>query len=212
MNPSFSEKPPFIVYALPRSRTAWMAEFLTYGGWGCWHEQSIYMRRIEDLKALLSNPGIGTVETAAAQGWRLLHHYNPDVNAVVVRRPIDDVVRSMMATDLKGEAHYEEASLRKIMEYGDRMLSDVSANCHNCLTLDFADLATKDGCAALFEHCVPFAFDNDWWTEMAAKNVQADVLAAIRYFHENRAEIQGFKKLLWRDLRRLRTSGEITKH
>ncbi len=204
-------KPGFIVYALPRSRTAWMSKFLSYGGWGCWHEQAIFMRRIEDFQTLLSWPRIGTVETALAPGWRLLHHYHPEINCVVVKRPIEEVVQSMMATDLKGVATYERHSLTKILEYGDRMLDDVIKNLP-CLTLDFADLATQDGCAALFEHCLPFKFDKTWWEERRAENVQVDVAEYVRYYHENRPEIDGFKKLCWRELRRLRQAGKITKH
>ncbi len=205
-------KPGFIVYALPRSRTAWMSKFLSYGGWGCWHEQACFMRSIEDFKTILSAPRIGTVETAMAPGWRLLHHYSPNINTVVVRRPIPEVVKSMLNTDLKGYATYDPGKVQKIMEYGDRVLAEISDKVPNCLTLDFADLSTKDGCAALFEHCLPFQFDQGWWEEVAAENVQVDVSEYVRYYHENRPEIDGFKKLCWRELRRLRVSGQITKH
>ncbi len=205
-------KPGFIVYAMPRSRTAWMSKFLSYGGWSCWHEQAIFMRKIEDFQTILSWPRIGTVETAMAPGWRLLHHYSPSVNCVVVKRPIPEVVESMMATDLKGIATYERNSLTRILEYGDRMLDDVSQNVPGCLTLDFADLSTEAGCKTLFEHCLPFKFDPEWWEERQAENVQVDVANYVRYYHENKPDIEGFKKLCWRELRRLRMSGEITKH
>ncbi len=205
-------KPDFIIYALPRSRTAWMSKFLSYGGWSCWHEQAIFMRSIEDFKTILSWPQIGTVETAMAPGWRLLHHYAPNINCAVVKRPIDEVVKSMMATDLKGIATYEKSSLTRVIEYGDRMLDDITKNVPGCLTLDFADLSTKQGCKALFEHCLPFEFDERWWQEINTRNVQVDVSEYVRYYHLNRPEIDGFKKLCWRELRRLRQAGEITKH
>lgn len=205
-------KPGFIVYALPRSRTAWMSKFLSYGGWTCWHEMAIFMRSIEDFKTILQEPRIGTVETAMAPGWRLLHHYNPNINAVVVKRPLEDVVKSMMATDLKGVAHYDKDSLTRIMEYGNRMLDDVAENVPGCLKLEFANLSTREGCKALFEHCLPFEFDENWWAEMSGQNVQVDVAEYVKYYHLNRPEIDGFKKLCWRELRRLRTAGEITKH
>ncbi len=205
-------KPGFIVYALPRSRTAWMSKFLSYGGWSCWHEMAIFMRQIEDFQTILAEPRIGTVETAMAQGWRLLHHYQPQINAVVVKRPIDEVVKSMLATNLKGYATYDKEKLIGVMEYGNRMLDDVAKNLPNCLKLEFSDLDTKDGCAALFEHCLPFKFDQEWWDGQRAKNIQVDVAEYVRYYHENRPEIDGFKKLCWRELRRLRVAGEITKH
>ncbi len=205
-------KPGFIVYALPRSRTAWMSKFLSYGGWSCWHEQLIYMRTLNDLKTVLSWPRIGTVETAMGPVWRIFNHYNPNATSVVVKRPTEDVVRSMLAIDLKGYAKYDEERLVKVMAYGNRMLDEVSKNVPNCLTLDFADLSTKDGCAALFEHCLPFKFDQAWWENMDAENVQVDVASYIRYYHQNKSDVDGFKKTLWRDLRKLRQAGEITKH
>lgn len=170
------------------------------------------MRRIEDLKSLLAFPRIGTVETAGAQAWRLFHYYNPDVNAVVVRRPVADVVKSMLAIDLHGYAMYDAPRLEKVMAYGDRMLDEVSRELPGCLTLDFDDLATEHGCKALFEHCLPFDFDQNWWRLISLENVQVNVAEHIRYYHENRAEIDGFKKTCWRELRRLREAGEITRH
>ncbi len=170
------------------------------------------MRKIEDFQTILSWPRIGTVETAMAPGWRLLHHYAPNINCVVVKRPLPDVVRSMMATDLRGVATYEKESLTRRMEYGNRMLDDIAANVPGCLKLDFADLDTAEGCKALFEHCLPFEFNAAWWEERRAENVQVDVANYVRYYHQNRPEIDGFKKTCWRELRRLRQAGEITKH
>lgn len=189
-----------------------MSKFLSYGGWACWHEMAIYMRKIEDFRTILAEPHIGTVETAMAPGWRLLHHYSPGINCVVVKRPISEVVKSMMATDLKGIAYYERESLTRILEYGDRMLEDVAANVPGCLKLEFNDLSSRDGCAALFEHCLPFDFDQVWWEQRQAENVQVDVAEYVRYYHQNRPEIDGFKKLCWRELRRLRQANIITKH
>ncbi len=189
-----------------------MGLWLNYGGWSCWHEQAIFMRRIEDFQTILAFPGIGTVETAMAPGWRLLHHYSPGINAVVVRRKTDDVVRSMLATDLKGYATYDETKLVKIMDYENRVLDDISRSIPDCLTLDFDDLSSRDGCAALFEHCLPFKFDQDWWEKWRAENVQVDVANYVRYYHEHKPEIESFKKLCWRELRRLRQAGQITKH
>jgi hypothetical protein len=204
-------KPGFVVYALPRSRTAWLSKFLTYGGWSCWHEQAIHMRTLNDIRTVISWPQTGVVETAMAQGWRIIHHYHPTLNAVVIRRPLEDVVKSMLAIDLKGYAHYDEPRLRKVMAYGNRMLDEIAAQ-PGTLVLDFDQLATREGCKAVFEHCLPYPFDDEWWQAHKDRNIQCDVASVIRYYHENRPEIDGFKKLCWRELRRLRASGQISKH
>lgn len=201
---------PFIIYALPRSRTAWLAEFLSYKDWTCGHEQAIFLRSVSDIKRLLSLPNTGVVETAAAQAWRIIHHHVPNIKAVVIRRPIDDVLGSMVNIDLNGEAHYDIPRLRKVMEYGDRMLAEIAAQ-PGTLSLDFADLDTWDGCKRLFEFCLPYEFDEGWWEYIRPMNIQVDVLSVIRLYHENRPEIEGFKKSLWREMRHLAQAGLISK-
>ena len=57
MNP-----PPFLVLALPRSRTFWLSRFLAFGGWDCGHDQLRFMRGMEDVKAWLGTPCFGSVE------------------------------------------------------------------------------------------------------------------------------------------------------
>lgn len=201
---------PFIVYALPRSRTAWLAEFLSYKDWQCGHEQAIFLRSVDDIKRLFALPKTGVVETAAAQAWRIIHHHVPNIKAVVVRRPIDDVMRSMVNIDLQGEAYYDVPRLRKVMEYGNRMLDEISKQ-PDVLTVDFDDLSTMQGCKVIFEHCLPYEFDRGWWEFMVDQNIQVDVLSVIRLYHENRPQIEGFKKHLWREMRHLAQTGHISK-
>jgi hypothetical protein len=202
---------PFIIYALPRSRTAWLAEFLSYKDWTCGHEQAIFLRSIDDIKRLLSLPKTGVVETAAAQAWRIIHHHVPNIKAVVIRRPIDDVMRSMVNVDLRGEAQYDLDRLRNVMEYGDRMLREIAGQ-PGVLSLDFDDLDTMQGCKRLFEFCLPYEFDQGWWEYMVMQNIQVDVLSVIQHYHQNKPEIEGFKKQCWRELRHLAQSGLISKH
>ncbi len=200
----------FIIYALPRSRTAWMAEFLSYKDWTCGHEQAIFLRSIDDIKRLLSLPRVGVVETAAAPAWRIIHHHVPGLKAVVIRRPIDDVMMSMVNVDLNGEAQYDIPRLRRVMEYEYRLLDEIASQ-PGVLSLEFSDLSTREGCKRLFEFCLPYEFDEGWWEYIRQQNIQVDVLSVIRLYHENREEIEGFKKTLWREMRHLAQSGHISR-
>lgn len=202
---------PFIIHALPRSRTAWLAEFLTYKDCRCAHEQAIFLRSIDDIKRLFSLPNTGCVETASAQAWRIIQHHVPNIKMVVIKRPIDDVMQSMVNIDLHGYAAYDIPRLRKVMEYGNRMLDEVSEQ-PGVLTIDFSELDTAEGCAKVFEFCLPHEFDPGWWSYMQAINVQADVIGTIRYYHENKPAIEGFKKIMWREMRALARQGIISKH
>ena len=92
-----SESLPFVVFALPRSRTFWASRFLSYGGWACGHDEALHVRALDDVRSWFAQPYVGTVETAAAPFWRLLHAVCPQAKVVVIRRPVSDVVTSLMA-------------------------------------------------------------------------------------------------------------------
>lgn len=200
---------PFLVFATPRSRTAWLSRFLTYGGWHCYHEHAVYLRNMAGVRAFWGQRRVGSVETAAAQGWRILAHHFPGLRRAVIRRPVDEVVASCLAIDLQGVAVYDEPRLRKTMEYGARCLAQVSAQ-PDVLTVDFADLEREEACAAIFEHCLRQPFNRTWWEHMRAQNIQMDVPAHIRYYHENFGAVRAFKRAMWRELRALVESGAIT--
>lgn len=196
---------PFIVFALPRSRTAWLAAFLTYRDWTCHHEIAVDMRSMEDVKWVFSLPNIGSVETAAAPGWWLLRYHVPDLRMAVIRRPVADVVESLMATD-PGVATYDRQKLRNAMEYGDRMLSQIAA-LPGVLSFDFKNLDHEDACAAIFEHCLPYGFDREWWSEIKDRNIQVDIPEFFKRYFANRPAIERFKSVCKAELRNLRRSG-----
>ena len=199
---------PFIIYALPRSRTAWLSNFLTYKAWECHHEVAIYMRSMEDVRNFFSSPKIGCVETAAAQGRPLIHHVAPNIKEVVILRPMDEVVESMMAVDISGVGIYDRKILQRNMEYGDRELRKIAKD-KNVLAINYSDLNREDSCAAIFEHCLPFKFDKKWWEWVKDKNIQADVKSILRYYQQNRDAVEVFKRHCKKELIRLYRIGEI---
>src|ERR1700674_713600 len=191
---------PFIIYSLPRSRTAWLAAFLTYREWTCHHEQAIHMRSMDDVRQFFATPHTGTVETGAAQGWWIIHHYVPNIRAVVIHRPVDDVVKSMLAVDTGGVASYDANKLRAIMQYGNRMLAQIS-RVPGVLNVDFNDISTKERCATIFEHCLPYKFDTQHWLDMKDRNIQVDMKAFLLSYFANRDKVENFKRLCRAELR-----------
>jgi hypothetical protein len=192
---------PFIIYALPRSRTKWLSVLLTHGDWKCHHEIALGMRTWADVLAFFRRPGTGTAETAAAPGWRLLHHHLPDQRAIVVRRPVDEVVPAIMQA-AKGTAVYDEGRLRRMMTYGHRMLEQVAAQ-PGVLSVDFADLAREECCAAVFGHCLGQPLPRDHWAALRGRNIQVRYQAVLRYYHTHRAEVEGFKRACRTEMRAL---------
>lgn len=200
---------PFIVYGLPRSRTAWIAKFLTYKDWECGHEQAMYMRNMEDVRAFFAQSSIGTAETAASYGRDLIRHAVPNIKEMVILRPVDEVIESVMRIDISKIGFYDRCRLRKGMEYGNRMLQKIAKD-PNVLVIHYADLVNEETCAKVFEYCLPYKFDKAWWESLHAKNVQIDTPALLKYRAENRLRIDTFKRHCKDELRRLVRAGAIS--
>lgn len=172
-------QPPFVVFALPRSRTAWLARFLTYGPWECAHDEVRHCRSLDDVKAWLGQPCVGSVETACAPFWRLLPALRPDAHVVVVRRPVDEVVDSLMRLRL---GCFEPASLTAAMRRLDRKLEQIERRVPGVLSVAYADLEQEAMCARVFEHCLGLSHDPAWWAAASSVNIQIDMAHCLRYF------------------------------
>lgn len=168
----------FMVFALPRSRTAWLAQYLTYGDYVCGHEELRHARSLDDVATWFKQPCIGTAETAAAPWWRMLDRFAPGAKVLVVRRPVAEVLNSMMAIP---RLRFDRATLEKVLVAHDRKLDQIEARLP-CLSVNFADLATEETCARVFEHCLPYAHDHEHWRVMSRQNIQINMPALMRHY------------------------------
>lgn len=175
-----------MIFALPRSRTAWLSRFLTYGDWICGHEELRHVRSLDDVTAWFAQPCTGTAETAAAPWWRTIQKINPDIYVVVVRRPVADVVESMMSLGLP----FDRARLTAVIKRHDRKLDQVERRMKKVMSVSFSDLAREETCAAIFEHCLPYPHDPDWFAQISPRNVQADMPALMRYMMAYQPQLQ----------------------
>lgn len=148
----------FVVFALPRSRTAWLSVFL-----GAGHDIGIECETPEDFAAKV---GEGTCETGAAFAWRLIRQQLPDARFVVVHRDPPEVIASLARFGLHGF----EAELQRRMND----LREIGAQ-PGTLNVDFADLARQDTCAAIYAHCHDRAMDLEHWRRLEGLNIQVDM-------------------------------------
>lgn len=185
-----SEPTTFIVYALPRSRTFWLSRFLSYGDWQCGHDQIRYARTLEDLRAWLSMPAAGTVETAAAPWWRLVQKMRPDIKTVVVRRPVDQCMASLLKTGVQ----FDIPTLRRELHHLDAKLDQIEHRVPGAISVAFDDLADERVCQRVFEHCLPYRHDPAWWAAVAPCNLQISLPAMMRYYHANAAQLDKLAK------------------
>lgn len=180
--------PPFVVLAMPRSRTKWLATYLAYGPWACGHDELRHCRSLDDVTSWLSQPCTGTVETAGAGFWRLLP---PGVRVVTLRRPVADVVASLR----RGGLAFDDAPMVAMLRDAERKLDQIEARLPDVLPVTYADLATEAGCARVFEHCLGPPHDPAWWAACAPVNLQIDLSHLTRYFAAHRAQVEKLVKV-----------------
>jgi hypothetical protein len=87
----------FFICALPRSRTAWLANFLSYNACHCFHEP-FNEYAIEDLTALFRSTGkqyVGISDGLNTLFIERLLKVFPTAKLVVVRRPAVEVTKRM---------------------------------------------------------------------------------------------------------------------
>lgn len=182
---------PFIIYALPRSRTFWLSQFLSCGEWRCGHDEIRHVRGLDDVKSMLDMPHYGSVETAAAPWWRLIHSMRPDLKAVVVRRPVPDVLRSLVATGIA----FDRPKLAHDMWRLDAKLHQIEARVPGVISVQFDDLSRKDVCAQIYRHCTGQELPDFWFEPMNLANLTADLEGMLRYIHAHTPQLERVARL-----------------
>ena len=131
---------------------------------------------MEDVKSWAKQPYVGSVETAVAPFWRLLRSISPGVRVVVIRRPIQEVERS-----LRGVMTQAPDNLSYLLRRWDAKLEQVSRRVPGTLSVTYADLATREGASRVFEHALQAPFDEAWWRILAPVNLQEPFATFERY-------------------------------
>lgn len=178
--------PGFIVLALPRSRTFWLSKFLTYGDWNCGHDQILNLRSLQDVDSWFSQPNVGSVETAGSVWWRTIRDRFPGIKLVTIRRPVEQVVDSLLRLGIG----FEKESLTKAMVKFDRKLDQIEHRVPGVLSVKFDELEQESVCARIFEHCLPYRHDSDWWQGISRINLQINFPAMVKYYlaHKNQLD------------------------
>ena len=181
---------PFIVFALPRSRTAWLSRWLTYSGRVVGHDIAVECDTIDDFLDSLSLGLSGTVETGSVNGWRLVREALPTARIAVIFRPLPDVIASLLAAGFPvTEATVEQLSAR---------LADMSelARQPGVLSVSYDSLNSPEACNALHEHLTGDAMDPVWWGHISKAHIVIDMPKRIERLVERREK----NAVLWREV------------
>lgn len=175
---------PFFVLALPRCRTAWLAQYLASWPVRVAHDLAVKHSNVVDYLRDLTHGYDGTIETAAVLGWEALRHNFPKSPVAVIRRPVGEVHASLAKFGL-------DADMGEL-ERRDAMLAEVSTE-RGVLSLWFRDLVDKDARASVFEHLLRRRPDDGWDDYFAGRDIQIDMPARIAGLSARRDEHAAFK-------------------
>jgi len=180
---------PYMVFTAGRSRTMWLSAFLTYGICVCNFEATAKVSSLNEVLTMLSIPGMGAAETLAAPAWPLLLTAEPRLRTVVVRRPTEEILASLVAAT-KDELVLDLPRLRNLLAYVRRALDRLSLQ-PQTLTVDFSELTQEATCKAVFEHCLPYKHDAGWWKFLSEKNINPDVAKLAALYQQRETQILG---------------------
>lgn len=184
---------PFFVLGLPRSRTFWLSRLLTYRDWSCGHEELRHIRSFEDAKSWLSQPCTGSAETALAPFWRLIPK---DARLVIVRRPVAEVKDSLLRLSMPEGAGFDPIALDGLLKQTDAKLDQIAARWPSFkLNVNFHDLGNEAVCKEIFEWCLPYQFDADWWRAFSKVNLQVSMPFLMRHAKAFEPQMTRFAKI-----------------
>ena len=158
----------FFILSLPLSRTAWLANFLTYENSFCFHEGLLHVPSPHHLDYLFERthkPIVGNSDCGNVLFLDEIYDVFPDSKFVIIERPYRDVISSMHQM---GERFCDDQYVRKAQR-----LLDTAKTYFNPLVVPFHQL-NHENCRRIWQHCVGTAFDSLRWQMLDGINVQVD--------------------------------------
>jgi hypothetical protein len=132
---------------------------------------------MDDIKCWFSQPNVGTIETALSPFWRLIPHYAPNAKIITIRRPVDEVVESLIKLGFA-----KNTNLIKGMYAYDRKLDQLEKRLPHVRRINFNDLNDIVICGDLFEYCTETPRDDERCKFLQQFNLQIDFSALMRYY------------------------------
>ncbi len=87
----------FLIFAPPRSRTAWLANFLTYDNSYCYHEALAMVTKMEELKNMKRGTKVtGNSDSGLFMLAEDMLKLLPDAKVVLVKRDKEGIQKSLL--------------------------------------------------------------------------------------------------------------------
>jgi hypothetical protein len=156
----------FLICAFPRSRTMWLAQFLSVPGVSvCTHEATEFAGSATEFwqnAEAYGAPIYGNSDSANIFVLPALLAERPLTRVIWIARPIVEVAKSMKAAKMP----FTEQSARTLMAMRDRYKEYFD------VVIEFSDLEAMDVCKYLWEFVLPgVSFDFDRWGIFHSKKI-----------------------------------------
>jgi hypothetical protein len=176
---------PFIVFSLPRSRSAWMAHWLSDHDLIVGHDIGIECRGVRDFADRFTSGLDGSCETGSMFAWRLIRKEIPGIKFVVIRRKRGAVARSLERFGIvMPEAEFDAR---------ERALDEIEVQ-PEAIRLEFDDLSLPNSAAMLLNHVAPDkTFNKGQWQDFDAVNIQVKMEERLGRLVQNEAHIEAMK-------------------
>lgn len=104
---------------------------------------------------------------------------------------MDDVVASVQKFGYQINWDHFAFSMRML----DRKLDQIEKRIPNTLRVTYDELQTEAACQAVFEHCLPYKFDREWWEAIAPINMQCSFHHMVMYMQAYAPQLTKLAKI-----------------
>lgn len=169
----------FLIAALPRSRTTWLAHYLSYPlarpRMYVGHDIMTGCDSVEMFLNSYRNGMWGTVETGGAELIHVVQQEMPECKIVLIRRPLVEVYRSLLDKGFTSD-------LSKLAEY-DQLLDSFAVD-PRIVSVPYELLSEMFIGKWLFEYLLEIEFDFEWWSSLIQTNIQIDLREVMIYMND----------------------------
>lgn len=156
----------FVVFAMPRSRTAWLSQWLSRASGGVvGHDTAIWCDTTDQWLDAIWRGLAGTVETGAAEAWPILRRAMPACRIVVISRPLDEVEHALCRAGFPAPPDVLRARATALRDLSEQP---------GVVTIPYAELDEPSNAVALHEHCLGARMYEPLWQHMLGVRVTVD--------------------------------------
>lgn len=156
-------KKTFFIVGLPRSRTAWLANLLTFHDSHCFHDGLRHCQSFSDIKPLFESTGadiVGNCDSSLIMFLPKMLELYPDAKVLVINRAWTEVSRSLNRINLPAPDELSDMFERFKAESGYP-------------AIPYEDLSDEKTCEWIWEYLIGTPFNSARFKLLKNMNVQS---------------------------------------